>query len=220
MTRPTARLGRYLVPGIAAALLLAACGGGGGDGTTIGTPAPSSTGVPTATTTTSTVPTGAASTGGSENGATTPAASPTGSEGSAPATTRCHTGEFTAVFGPVDAGASNRNATVVLTNRGGRTCTVFGYGGLQPLDAAGKPITTLTLTRDKSRTPALVRVAPGAKVYKAIHWTVIPSTGEKCSTPASAQVTPPDETDHLTLKWSFGIVCGTIDGRPYANTAM
>lgn len=218
MTRPSARIGRYLFSGIAAALLLAACGGNG-DGTTIGDPAPSSTGVTAPTTTAA--PTGAAtSTGTSENDPTTPAASPTASEGSAPATSRCHTGEFTAAFGPADAGASNRSATVVLTNRGGRTCTVFGYGGLQPLDAAGKPITTLTLTRDKSRTPTLLRVAPGAKVYKAIHWTVIPSTGEKCSIPVSAQVTPPDETDHITLKWAFGGVCGTIDGRPYANTAM
>ena len=40
MTRTTARLGRYLVPGIAAGLLLAACGGND-DGTTIGDPAPS-----------------------------------------------------------------------------------------------------------------------------------------------------------------------------------
>ncbi|HST65399.1 MAG TPA: DUF4232 domain-containing protein [Mycobacteriales bacterium] len=218
MTRLPARAGRYLLPGIAVALLLAACGGG--DGTTIGAPAPTSTGATAPSTATSDPGTVATPTGGSENDPTTPAASPTASEGSAPATSRCHTGEFTAAFGPVDAGAGNRNATVVLTNKGGRTCTVFGYGGLQPLDAAGKPIPTLTLTRDKSRTPTLLRVAPGGKVYKPIHWTVIPSTGEKCSTPASAQVTPPDETDHITLTWSFGVVCGTIDGRPYANSAM
>jgi hypothetical protein len=213
LTRLASRPGRYLVPGIAAALLLAGCGGGGdgGDGTTIGTAAPTST--------------GAAPTGASTGAATTPAtgttpAAPTGSEGSAPATDRCHTGEFTAAFGPVDAGASNRNATVVLTNRGGRTCTVFGYGGLQPLDAAGKPIATLTLTRVSPPAPALVRVAPGGKVYKDLHWTVIPSPGEKCSSPASAQVTPPDETDHITLRWPYGTVCGTIDGRPYAKSTQ
>ena len=215
LTRIAARSGRYLLPGIAAALLLAACGGDG-DGTTIGSAAPASPGVTAPTTE---APTSAPATTTSESGPTTPAAGPTASEGSAPATDRCHTGEFTAAFGPVDAGASNRNATVVLTNRGGRTCTVFGYGGLQPLDAAGRPITTLTLTRDKSHTPTLLRVAPGAKVYKAIHWTVIPSTGEKCSVPVSAQVTPPDETDHITLRWPFGGVCGTIDGRPYTTTA-
>jgi Domain of unknown function (DUF4232) len=210
LTRLTSRTGRYLVPGIAATLLLAGCGGD--DGTTIGDPTPTSTGV--------TAPTSAAPTGADTTTATgtTPAA-PTRSEGSAPATDRCHTGEFTAAFGPEDAGAGNRNASVVLTNRGGRTCTVFGYGGLQPLDAAGKPITTLTLTRVNPPAPALLRVAPGGKVYKGIHWTVIPSSGQKCSSPASAQVTPPDETDHITLKWPFGTVCGTIDGRPYTKTA-
>jgi hypothetical protein len=209
LTRLASRPGRYLIPGIAAALLLAGCGGG--DGTTIGDPVPTSTSV--------TAPTSAAPTGADTTPATgtTPAA-PTGSEGSAPATDRCHTGEFTAVFGPVDAGASNRNAAVILTNRGGRTCTVFGYGGLQPLDAAAKPITTLTLTRVTPPAPALLRVAPGGKVYKDLHWTVIPGPGEKCSSPASAQVTPPDETDHITLKWPYGTVCGTIDGRPYTKT--
>jgi hypothetical protein len=215
LTRLAARTGRYLVPGIAAALLLAACGGNG-DGTTIGDPAPSSTGV---TAPTSAAPSSSETTT-SETGPSSTASRPTSTEGSAPATTRCHTGEFTAAFGSVDAGASNRNATVVLTNRGGRTCTVFGYGGLQPLDAAGKPITTLTLTRVNPPAPALLRVAPGGKVYKDIHWTVIPSTGQKCSTPAFAQVTPPDETDHITLKWSFGIVCGTIDGRPFTKTTQ
>jgi uncharacterized protein DUF4232 len=208
LTRLAARTGRYLVPGIAAALLLAACGGDG-DGTTIGTAAPS------VTPPTSAAPTSAAtSTGTSETGPTAPASS----EGSAPATDRCHTGEFTAAFGPEDAGAGNRNASVVLTNKGGRTCTVFGYGGLQPLDAAGKPITTLTLTR-VNPPPALLRVAPGGKVYKGIHWAVIARTGQKCVSPVSAQVTPPDETDHITLKWPFGTVCGTIDGRPYTTTA-
>lgn len=212
MTRFAARTGRYVLPGIAAALLLAACGGNG-NGTTIGTAAPSPTGAEP----TSAAPTSAAASTGTDP--TTPASSPTSSEGSAPATDRCHTGEFTAAFGPEDAGAGNRNATVVLTNKGGRTCTVLGYGGLQPLDAAGKPITALTLTRVTPPAPALLRVAPGGKIYKGIHWTVVPSTGQKCVSPASAQVTPPDETDHITLTWPFGTVCGTIDGRPYTRTA-
>ena len=63
-------------------------------------------------------------------------------------------------------------------------------------------------------------VARAQAVDWDLHWTVIPSTGEKCSTPASAQVTPPDETDHITLTWPYGTVCGTIDGRPYAKSTQ
>jgi hypothetical protein len=210
LTRFAARTGRYLVPGIAAALLLAGCGGGDGDGTAIGTAAPSSTAATAPTTTAA--PTGAAtSTGTSGTGPTSPE--------STPVNTRCHTSELAATIGSGDAAAGNRYATLSLKNTSGRSCTIYGYGGLQPLGASGKQL-PLTLKRDASSGgPRLVRLAPGTSVGRTIHWGVVPSGETACPTATSATVIPPDETDPLTVKYDFGPICGgTIDGTPYGVT--
>jgi Protein of unknown function (DUF4232) len=209
LTRLAARTGRYLVPGIAAAFLLAACGGDG-DGTTIGTAAPNSTAVTAPTTTAA--PTGAAtSTGTSGTGPTTPE--------STPVNTRCHTSELAATIGAGDAAAGNRYATLSLKNTSGHTCTIYGYGGLQPLTSSGKQL-PLTLKRDASAGgPRLVRLSPGTSVGRTIHWGVIPSGETTCPTATSATIIPPDETDPLTVKFNFGEICGsTIDGTPYGVT--
>lgn len=212
LTRIAARTGRYLVPGIAAALLLAACGGDG-HGTTIGSAAPASSGVTAPTTE---APTGAPGTTTSETGPTPPATSP---EGSTPATDRCHTSELIATIGAGDAAAGNRYATLSLRNKSGRTCTIYGYGGLQPLDATGKQL-PVTLKRDASAGgPRLVRLSPGSAIGRTIHWGAVPTGDAKCPTATSATVIPPDETDPLTVRYDFGEVCGsTIDGTPYGVT--
>jgi hypothetical protein len=117
-------------------------------------------------------------------------------------------------FGPEDAGAGQRMGAVILQNISNRTCTVFGYGGLQLLDAQQRPL-PIGLTREPPA-PTLLRLAPGGKVEKDIRFTVIPSGDGTCPVPASAQVTPPDETDHQVVPWPYGPVCGAaVMGRAY-----
>jgi hypothetical protein len=136
----------------------------------------------------------------------------------APVSSRCHTSELTASFGRQDPGAGQRYATLVLGNRGHRTCTVYGYGGLQPLDAAKHQL-PITLLRDPGHPPRLVRLAPGGQVARTIHWTVVPSGTATCPTPAYAEIIPPDETDPLVIAWPFEEICGgRIDGHPYGVT--
>ena len=207
LTRFAARAGRYLVPGIAAALLLSACGGDG-DGTTIGSAAPATPSItasePAATTAASPTPTRTSE-------STTPE--------STPVDTRCHTSELAATIGAGDAAAGNRFATLSLKNTSGRTCTIYGYGGLQPLNSAGTQL-PLTLKRDATAgAPRLVRLSPGTSIGRTIHWGAVPSGTAKCPTASSATVIPPDETDPLSVRFDFGEICGsTIDGTPYGVT--
>jgi hypothetical protein len=120
-------------------------------------------------------------------------------------------------FGPLEAGAGQRMGVVILRNISKRTCTVYGYGGLQLLDAHQQPL-PIGLTREPIPPPTLLRVPPGGKVDKDIRFTVIPSDTEKCPSPAAAQVTPPDETDHLVGPWPYGPVCGAVMGRAYRQS--
>jgi hypothetical protein len=148
---------------------------------------------------------------------TTPA-TPAASEAS-PVSTRCHTSELAASFTASDAAAGNRYAQLVLTNTARRTCTVYGFGGLQPLDAARKQL-PVTLTRDSRQGgPKLVTLAPGATVARTIHWTVVRTGTQKCPEGAFAEIIPPDETDSLVVSYPFGEICGgKLDGTPFGVT--
>ena len=199
---------RILVAAAASAAVLAAAGcAGGGGGTTAGSAAPA-TG-PAASSPATSDPSSAAS-------STQSGPSSTGTSVSGP--TRCHTSELAASLASGEPGAGQRYATLSLTNTSDRTCTVFGYGGLQPLAAANKQL-PITLTRDTGRPVTLVRLAPRASVGRTIHWTAVPSGSQPCPTPAYASIIPPDETSPLTVGWSLGPVCGsTMDGWPYGVT--
>ena len=123
---------------------------------------------------------------------------------------RCHAGELTAALEAGDAGAGQRGATVVLTNTGGRTCDVEGFGGVGLQDAAGRALPTEQV-RVGAGAPALVPVPPGASVRSQLQWTVVPGDADPapgCPTPASLAVIPPDEEDAVSVDWSLGPVCG------------
>jgi hypothetical protein len=156
--------------------------------------------------------------------ATTPPAAggttPTGSAGSGtPGGDRCHTSDLGLAFGPGDAGAGQRFGTVILRNRSGRRCAVQGFGGLQLLDAAKRPLPT-TLSR-VGAAPRVV-LGPGSdQISKEIAWAAIPTGADpdpakQCPLPAYVAVTPPDETTSLVGRWPYSAVCdGRISGRAY-----
>ena len=195
---------RILVATVVLAVLAGAtaCAGGGG-GTTAG-PAVPATGP--ATGATPSAPATSAQGGRSSTGT------------AAPGPTRCHTSELSASLTAGDPGAGQRYATLSLTNTSARTCTVCGYGGLQPLDGAKKQL-PITLTRDTGRPATLVRLAPETSVGRNIHWTAVPSGSQPCPTPAYASIIPPDETSPLVIGWSLGPICGgKMDGWPYGVT--
>ncbi len=197
---------QWIAAGLALASL-AGCSASGGGGRVAAPAGPTST---APTTPTQVVPTQAAP---------TPI---TASRSTAPGPDRCHTADLAARLRALDSAAGQRYVAVVLTNRSTRTCVVYGYGGVQLLDAARRPLPT-NQVRDRLVPPRLVRLGPGASAYSRLHWGVVPTgtesqTGPCEPTPAHLLVTPPDETQPITVAWSYGPACqqGRIDQTAYA----
>lgn len=142
-------------------------------------------------------------------------------EPEAPRTDRCHTSQLDGSLNATDHGAGQRYADLTLRNHSGETCVLYGYGGLRLTDENDRPLPT-DLHRTSDPGPAMVRLAPGDTASTSLHWSIVPHDDEptdgQCQpTPASAQVTPPDETDSLPVAWDLGFVCGSgsIDGSAY-----
>ncbi len=119
-----------------------------------------------------------------------------------------------------DAGAGQRYAMIRLTNRSAKACVVYGYGGLQLLNAARHALPTRV--HRVPPTPGRVTLPPGASATSALHWTAVPGAGEPTTgacepTPSFALVTPPDETTSLTVPWTMGPACqhGAMEQQPY-----
>ena len=133
-----------------------------------------------------------------------------GSAGAAPAAPRCSTAGLSVQLKAGSPGAGQRYATVVLTNTGGRACTVRGYGGLSLLGAPGQGVPT-DLRRESSPAPGTVSLAPGGSARSLLHWTVVPAgneAGATCQPSATTVVvTPPDQALAALRPWTFGPVC-------------
>ncbi|HEU5475416.1 MAG TPA: DUF4232 domain-containing protein [Actinophytocola sp.] len=158
------------------------------------------------------------------SGTTTTTAGPPATASTAPSlgdVPRCETGWLTGSVRPLEPAAGNRYAQLVLTNTGGPLCAMYGYGGLQLVDAQGTPNPT-DLVRTPDPGPTLVSLKPGEAAVKKLHWTVVPSGDEPTTGPcqppsAGAKVIPPDETTALSVNYDFGSVCagGKIEGSAY-----
>ncbi|WP_127354826.1 DUF4232 domain-containing protein [Actinacidiphila soli] len=187
--------------------LLTACGAGGSSTagapqTLPGTAGPASaTQSGTSATTAATTPAApAASTGStSSNSSTSSQTTRTAASG-----TRCHTSDLRASVGKNDPGAGQENFPVVLTNRSGRTCTVYGYPGAAFVNASGKQVGPDP--KRSSGKATTVALAPGASAWAGLTFSNPLVSGAHSTTPAAILITPPDETTSLKVTWSQGAV--------------
>ncbi len=192
---------------LAGALLVAGCGSSGGP------PAAGPTAPPTSVTSAPPRPLPAP---------VPPTSSPATGQPQPTGPARCRTSDLSAELAWVEGAAGSRYSAIVLTNRSRRSCTIYGYGGLQLLDARGRAVPTRQ-ERDRTTRPALVVLRPGRSVHADLHWSAVAQPGDSqtgtCQPePAYLLVTPPDETRSLRIRWNAGPVCGQglVFQGPYA----
>ena len=135
--------------------------------------------------------------------------------------TRARTSDLSAELAWVEGAAGSRYSAIVLTNRSQRTHSIYGYGGLQLLDARGRTVPTRQV-RDRTTRPTQVVLRPSMSAHADLHWSAVAQgsdsqTGTCQPEPAFLLVTPPDETRSLRIPWNAGPVCaqGLIIQRPY-----
>jgi hypothetical protein len=121
-----------------------------------------------------------------------------------PVTPRCHTADLALEVGQDDSGTGHTGLNLALVNRSAHRCRIYGYGGVQLLDAAGAA--ERTLQERIGPRPELVTLRPGDRAYSALTWIFSPEA-PPCSTAAFLQVIPPDETVPIRARFSY-TVCG------------
>lgn len=147
---------------------------------------------------------------------------PTGGETSPPnQENRCTAAFLSGTVETTDSGAGSRSITLVVRNTSQQACTLWGFGGLEMLDATKQSIPT-NAERNLGPGPTLVTLTPNATAGKLMRWSVVatgdePTTGP-CQQPAtSINVTPPDETEAFEVNYELGPVCanGRIETSAY-----
>ncbi len=133
-----------------------------------------------------------------------PAASSTpsrlGFQGS-PLERRCHTSQLAMTDDGGQGAGGSFYGRVVFRNISAAPCTLLGFPGLQRLDSGHGPLPTKTVR--SYGPPKLVTLSRQQKAYFAYNYIESPLGNQSCSdyTPASyVQVTPPDETDSITIR--------------------
>jgi hypothetical protein len=142
---------------------------------------------------------GSGATGGNSSGGGSGA---TGASGST--VPRCHTSDLTGSFTVVrgSAGAGNIVYNLDLKNTSSHPCTVYGYPGMQLLDAQHKPLPT-TVQRSPIVAKTYVTLIPNGDASASARFSPdVPGPGEPVSgacepTAAYTEITAPDETTQL-----------------------
>ncbi|GCD43599.1 DUF4232 domain-containing protein [Streptomyces paromomycinus] len=120
---------------------------------------------------------------------------------------RCHTSSLTAVFATGEDAVPDPDAdggtttSIVLTNKGSRSCKIGGFAGIDLKPDAGGP--GWSLARSSAKHGSLT-LAPGESTDFTLNLGLAKENAEDSWLPRTVTVTPPNETTSLTLKWPWG----------------
>jgi hypothetical protein len=120
--------------------------------------------------------------------------------------TRCLSAQLTVRLGRAGVALGHVGQVVSFKDSSARSCTLYGYPGLQMLDASGHRIRTEVLRGIAYTVPAAPRrvvvLTPGAEASFDLGFD--DSTGyqrEKCPTSARVEITPPNAYRPITVAW-------------------
>lgn len=94
---------------------------------------------------------------------------------------------------------------ITMVNRGSTTCSASGYAGVDITDADH---TSEPITRGKA-VPRITNLKPGDAAVFNLSYTIDP-TGKSYTHPTKLEVTPPNETHTVSVKWPAG--AGQVKG--------
>jgi hypothetical protein len=98
-----------------------------------------------------------------------------------------------------------RGMTLILTNRSGATCSVYGYPGLAFATSGDVPVATHLAWVKQPRAAVVLR--PGGNAQAMLTWRVN-AAAPTASGPDIVHITPPDEYTSLRANWEGGPVPG------------
>ncbi|MFI1994537.1 DUF4232 domain-containing protein [Actinoplanes sp. NPDC020271] len=112
---------------------------------------------------------------------------------------RCHTGDLSARLTAGEPYEHNdehfTDVRVVFENTGGKSCTMYGFPGADLIGGSGRRY-SLPRAGDGGR----ITLKAGAAAHTVIRIWDVPNA-ESPTLPSQVELTPPDETTHLTLAW-------------------
>jgi Protein of unknown function (DUF4232) len=136
-----------------------------------------------------------------------PTATPSATPVVAGAPAACAVSQLTLRVHDEGAATSHFGAIFSFRNASATTCTLYGFPGLQMLDAQGRPLpTSVNWGSDyvvHAQQPALVTLRPGGEASFQLGTTSPDPYGLTCPTSSQLLVTPPNETRSLTIAYSL-----------------
>jgi hypothetical protein len=140
--------------------------------------------------------------------------------GTSAGSSRCHTSQLRVVSSRTTGAAGTVELSFRLLNTSLQRCTIYGFVGMQMVDAAGRNIPTRVVRNggflSTQPRPNFFTLAPGDAGTFQVQYSDVPVGSESCVQVSRLVVTPPDETATLSVAASFGPICrgGELDVTP------
>jgi Protein of unknown function (DUF4232) len=139
----------------------------------------------------------------------------------AAAVPRCRLSQL-ALAQPKSTGAAGSvRMRFVFTNVSATTCQLFGYPGMQLLNARGAALPTYVRRGTSNVVPAepetevVMTHSQHASFYAG--YSNVPTSGQTCRASTSVEVTPPNDTKHFTLRLAIAPCGGIITVSPVVH---